>query len=251
MSSGRCWRRGAELPGPSPPSHSRRFVDAANDAVEGIIHAAITQRHMRWHFISAVIVIVSVLFLRVSAIEFALLALAVSLVLCAELFNTAIEAVVDLVSPAYHPIAKVAKDVAAGGVLVSAFAATVMGYLILSRHLFGYVRRFFLMIGSPGELAIVATLLTVVILVVIVKALVGRGRPLEGGLPSGHSAISFSVATLVTLHTADPLIAILCYMLAVMVSHSRLLLRIHTLREVMLGGVMGVAVAVVMVLLLG
>lgn len=227
----------------------RRFIDAANDAIEGILHAAMTERHMRWHFVSAIVILLAVLFLRITAFEFALLALVISLVLCAELFNTAIEAVVDLVSPDYHPLARIAKDVAAGAVLISAFSALVMGYLILSRYLFGYCRRVFTMIGSPGEVAIIATLLTVVILVVIVKALVGRGKPLEGGLPSGHSAVSFAVATLVTLHTADPLIAILVFMLAVMVSHSRLLLRIHTLREVILGGGLGVLVALVMVFL--
>ncbi|GAB4299414.1 MAG: diacylglycerol kinase [Desulfuromonadia bacterium] len=231
-----------------PEGGPRRFIDAANDAIEGILHAAMTQRHMRWHFLSAIVILVTVLFLRVTAVEFALLALAISVVLCAELLNTAIESVVDLVSPEYHPLAKAAKDVAAGAVLVSAFSAVVMGYLILSRYLFGYCRRLFTMIGSPGELAIIATLLTVVILVVMVKALVGRGRPLEGGLPSGHSAIAFAIATLVTLHTADPLIAILTLMLAVMVSHSRLLLRIHTLTEVILGGGMGILVAVLMVL---
>lgn len=232
--------------GKCPP---RRFVDAVNDAIEGIIWAATTQRHMRWHFLGAILVLLAVLFLRVTAMEFALLALVVSLVLCAELLNTAVEAVVDLVSPAYHPLAGRAKDVAAGAVLVTAFSAAVMGYLILSRYLFGHLRRVFAMIGSPDEPAIVATLLTVVILVVIVKALSGRGRPLEGGVPSGHSAVSFAVATIVTLHTAEPVIAILSFMLAVMVSHSRLLLRIHSLKEVVLGALLGVSTTVVMIFL--
>lgn len=99
------------------------------------------------------------------------------------------------------------------------------------------------MIGSPNEMAVVVTMLMVVIVVVIVKALHGKGSPLEGGLPSGHSAISFAIATIVTLQTQEPIIAILTVSLAVMVSHSRLLLHIHTLREVILGGITGMVIA--------
>jgi diacylglycerol kinase (ATP) len=225
------------------PPH--RFIDSANFAIEGILYAARTEKHMRWHFISALILLISVLFLKVSALEFALLTVSVCFVLFAELLNTAIEAVVDLVSPGYHPLAKTAKDVAAGGVLVAACGAGVMGYLILSHYIFPHVRRLLAMIGSPNEMAVVVALLMVVIVVVIVKALHGKGSPLEGGLPSGHSAISFAIATIVTLQTQEPVTAILSVALAVMVSHSRLLLHIHTLREVIFGAITGTVIALV------
>jgi len=220
-----------------------RFIDSANFAIEGIIYAVRTQKHMRWHFVAFLLLLVFVLFLRVSALEFALLTVSVCFVLFAELINTAVEAVVDLVSPGFHPLAKVAKDVAAGGVLVAAFGAGVMGYLILSHYIFPYFRRLLAMIGSPSEMAVVVTLLMVVVVVVIVKALHGKGTPLEGGLPSGHSAVSFAIATIVTLQTQDPIIGILTIALAVMVSHSRLLLHIHSLREVILGAITGTLVA--------
>ena len=223
-----------------------RFIDSANFAIDGILYAASTEKHMRWHFISALFLLLFVLFLKVSALEFALLTVSVCFVLFAELVNTAIEAVVDLVSPGYHPLAKTAKDVAAGGVLVAAFGAGVMGYLILSQYIFPHYRRLLSMIGSPSEMAVVVTLLVVVVVVVIVKALHGKGTPLEGGLPSGHSAISFAIATIVTLQTQEPIISILTIVLAVMVSHSRLLLQIHTLREVILGACTGTAIALMM-----
>ena len=70
---------------------------------------------MRSHFIAALAVLLAVLFLRVSAVEFALLALSILFVLFAELINTAVEAVVDLVSPGFHPLAKTAKDTAVPG----------------------------------------------------------------------------------------------------------------------------------------
>nr|WP_281412592.1 phosphatase PAP2 family protein [Geomobilimonas luticola] len=89
----------------------------------------------------------------------------------------------------------------------------------------------------------------VVIAVVILKAVSGKGTPLEGGLPSGHAAVAFAIATLVSILTQDPIISILVIAMAVMVSHSRLLLRIHSLREVFLGAVTGTIITLVVMLL--
>ena len=222
-----------------------RFIDKVNCAIEGIIYTARTQKHMRLHFLSALVLMVAVLFLRVTPLEFVLLTISVSFVLFAELVNTAIEAVVDLVSPGFHPLAKIAKDVAAGGVLVAAIGAAVMGYLILSRYIFPVYKEALGMIGTPTEMGTVISLLIVVIVVVILKAMSGKGAPLEGGLPSGHAAVAFAIATLVSFNTQEPITSILTLALAVMVSHSRLLLRIHTLREVVLGAITGTGISLV------
>lgn len=219
-----------------------RFIDSVNCAIEGIIHAVRTEKHMRRHFLAAFLVLLAVLFLRVSALEFALLTVSICFVLFAELINTALEAIVDLVSPEFHPLAKIAKDVAAGGVLVAAFGAVVMGYLILSHYIFPLYKEALGVMGSPSELGTVVSLLAVVILVIIGKSLSGKGTPLQGGLPSGHAAVAFAIATIVTLESQDPVTSILVITLALMVSHSRLLLHYHTLREVFLGAVLGILV---------
>lgn len=226
-----------------------RFIDSVNCAIEGIIHTVRTQKHMRWHFLAALVLLVTVLFLRVSPLEFTLLTVSICFVLFAELLNTAIEALVDLVSPGYHPVAKIAKDVAAGAVLVASIGAAVMGYLILSRYMFPVYKEALAMAGSPAEMVAVVSLLMVVIAVVILKAISGKGTPLEGGLPSGHAAVAFAIATLVSVLTQDPIISILVIAMAVMVSHSRLLLRIHSLREVFLGAVTGTIITLVVMLL--
>lgn len=226
-----------------------RFIDSVNCAIEGIFWATRTQKHMRRHFLSALVLLFLVLFLRVSALEFTLLAVSVSFVLFAELMNTAVEVVVDMISPEYHPLAKIAKDVAAGGVLVAAIGAAVMGYLILSHYIFPIYKEALRMIGSPSEMGTVVALLAVVIVVVILKSLSGKGTSLEGGLPSGHAAVAFSIATVVSINTQDPLISILTICLAVMVSHSRLLLSIHTMREVVLGALTGTAITLVVLTL--
>jgi diacylglycerol kinase (ATP) len=226
-----------------------RYIDSINCAIEGILHAAKTQKHMRNHFLAALVLLVAVLFLRVSALEFTLLAISVSFVLFAELINTSIELLVDLVSPEYHPLAKLAKDVAAGAVLLAAIGASVMGYLILSRYFFPVYKEGLGMVGTPSEMGTLVSLLIVVIVVVIMKAVAGRGTPLEGGIPSGHSAIAFSIATIVSMNTLDPVSSILTLVMAGMVSNSRLLLRLHTMREVVLGAILGCTITVGVLLL--
>jgi diacylglycerol kinase (ATP) len=225
------------------------YLNSINCAIEGIIHAAKTQKHMRNHFLAALAILVAVLFLQVTTLEFTLLAISISFVLFAELINTSIELLVDLVSPDYHPLAKLAKDVAAGAVLLAAIGASVMGYLILSHYFFPVYQEGLAMMGTPSDLGTLVSLLIVVIVVVILKAKAGRGKPLEGGVPSGHAAIAFSIVIIVSLNTMDPLCSILTLAMALMVSHSRLNLRIHTLREVVLGGILGSTLTLAMMLL--
>lgn len=226
-----------------------RFIDSANCAIEGILHAARTEKHMRNHFVAALVVLLLSLFLKVTPMEFALLALSVLFVLFAEMVNTAVEAVVDLVSPGFHPLAKVAKDTAAGAVLISACGAAIMGYLILSKYVLPRYGEVLAMFGTPSDMGTVVSVLVVTIVVIMVKSFTGKGTPLHGGIPSGHAAIAFSIATAVSLNTQDPLISILCLSLAVMVSHSRLLMRIHSMREVIIGSLIGSVVTMIVLVL--
>jgi len=203
---------------------------------------------MRSHFIAALVVLLAALFLRVSPIEFALLALSILFVLFAELINTAVEAVVDLASPGFHPLAKTAKDTAAGAVLVAACGAGIMGYLILANYILPIYGKALAMFGTQSDLGTVVAILVVTIVVIMIKSLRGTGTPLQGGAPSGHAAVAFSIATAVSLNTGDPLISLLSITMAVMVSHSRLLMRIHTMREVVLGSLVGAGITIIVLL---
>jgi len=203
---------------------------------------------MRIHFIAALAVLFVALFMRVTPVEFALLALSILFVLFAELLNTAVEAIVDLVSPGFHPLAKIAKDTAAGAVLVAACGAGIMGYLILAKYILPLYGKALAMFGTQSDLGTVVAVLIVTIVVIMIKSLSGTGSPLHGGVPSGHAAVAFSIATAVTLNTGDPLISLLCFALAIMVSHSRLLMRIHSMREVVLGSLVGSGVTILVLL---
>jgi diacylglycerol kinase (ATP) len=124
-----------------------------------------------------------------------------------------------------------------------------MGYLILSRYIFPTYKEALGMIGTPTEMGALVALLMVVIAVIFLKALSGKGTWLEGGVPSGHAAVAFAIATIVSLNTRDPIASLLTIALAVMVSHSRLLLKIHTAREVVIGAVTGMAITLAVLLL--
>jgi len=108
----------------------RDRINAFRFAFEGVVYMLRTQPHARFHLAATVAVAALGWWLQVSRMAWAMLALAVGLVWAAEAFNTAVEAVVDLTTPRFHPLAKAAKDVAAAGVLLAALAAAVVGAVV-------------------------------------------------------------------------------------------------------------------------
>ncbi|MFC5651737.1 diacylglycerol kinase family protein [Paenibacillus solisilvae] len=119
-----------------------KFIQSIGLSWSGIRLALRTEPHMRFHLISAIIVTTVSLLLGLNRLEWIVLILAMAMVIALELLNTAIENVVDLVSPERHPLAKAAKDTAAGAVLAAAIAAAIIGLLILGPHLMDVIRRF-------------------------------------------------------------------------------------------------------------
>lgn len=218
------------------------WLESLNCAIEGILWAAKSERHIRYHFIAALAVVFLALFFKVSALEFFLLVIAAILVIFAELMNTAIEAVVDLVTEDYHELAKLAKDVSAGAVLVTSVGAVVLGYLVLSGHIFPLFDSEPTLGKEPQGTVPVGALLIVIILIVLLKARFNYGRPLHGGMPSGHAAVAFSIAVSTFLYADSFLIGMMVLLLAVLVSQSRLLMKIHSPREVFLGALLGTVV---------
>ena len=100
-------------------------------AVAGLRYLVRTQPNFRLHLMAAVAVLAASVILGVSAQGTAVLVLTIALVLVAEALNTAIEAVVNLASPGLHPLAKIAKDAAAGATLIAAVMAVLVGLLVL------------------------------------------------------------------------------------------------------------------------
>ncbi|MBI3756104.1 MAG: diacylglycerol kinase, partial [Deltaproteobacteria bacterium] len=197
-------------------------------------------KHTRYFFAIAAAALLLSLLLNLPVVEFVLLSISLVILLFAEMINTAVETTIDLVcGQNYHPLAKIAKDVAAGAVLISSIGVFIMGYIIFSKYLAAPLS-FGLRAGSAYTVHIaVVALLIVLIGVVASKAYFGKGSPLHGGMPSGHSAVAFSLWASVVLLTLNPVVALLTFIMAIMVSHSRLVGGIHTKWEIFLGALMG------------
>jgi diacylglycerol kinase len=107
------------------------WVDSFRHAVQGIAAALRSERHMRFHLAAAVLAVALGLALKVPPAQWLWLLAAIAAVFISELLNTAIERTVDLASPQLHPLAKTAKDAAAGAVLVAAVFAAAVGFIVL------------------------------------------------------------------------------------------------------------------------
>ena len=225
------------------------FIEACNNAVNGIIYAATTQRNIKIQLVLAVIVMVLCLFYGLNTTEFLCLVFAVFMVIFAEMINTAIETVVDLFVDVYHPKAKIAKDVAAGAVVLAACNALIVGYFIffkeenlkaISDSIFNN------MVKSPLHLAFVAIIL-VIIGVIAIKASCSkkkeRGQLIkERFVPSGQSALAFATLTAIWLNSKDIVTFSLALMLSILIAGNRIYNNARTKAEVVFGASMGVLI---------
>ncbi|HEY2688322.1 MAG TPA: diacylglycerol kinase family protein [Streptosporangiaceae bacterium] len=117
-------------PGGRPAIPKSNFWRSFLFAGQGVWHAVRHQRNMRVHLAAAVAAVVAGLVLKISAVDWACVLLAIGLVLTAEMLNTVVESLVDLYTDEYHPLAKIAKDTAAGAVLISSAAALGVGIAV-------------------------------------------------------------------------------------------------------------------------
>lgn len=224
-------------------------------AFEGIVYVLRTQRNMQLHVGAAVVALVAGVLLDFSRIEMAILLGAISLVLVSEMVNTALEAAIDAVVTDYHPLVKVAKDVAAGAVLVATVNAVAVAYFLFYAHLTDLSGDLLLGVRRSPTHIVVVVLIVTVLASIAIKAATGRGTPLRGGLPSAHSAAAFAAWAAITI-IADPLrhaalISLLAFMMALLVAQSRVEAGIHSLVEVAAGAVVGTTVAVLVFQLWG
>lgn len=217
----------------------KKLAESFNYAIEGIIHATRTQRNMRIHLVTALLVLTACFFYDLSKFEMLLIIISITMVISAELFNTAIEFAIDATTNFYHPLVKASKNAAAGGVLVTAINAVIVGYIIFFDKLKLINFQVMNKIKHSNPYTIFIILLIVIITILIIKAIFGEGTPLKGGMPSGHSAMAFSIATIISIIGKDPLVLILSYLMAFIVAQSRVDAEIHSILEVVVGAVVG------------
>jgi diacylglycerol kinase (ATP) len=225
--------------------HRPSIIESFNYAIEGVVHVLRAQRNLRIHFAIAVIVLVLAVAVGVSKIELIALLIAIAFVLVAEMINTAIEGAIDAATTSFDPMAKLAKDIAAGAVLIAAVTAVAVGYLVFAGKAADKSARVLDRIrDAPAELTLIALVLTVII-VIGTKAWTGRGTPLRGGLPSGHAAVAFACWMAATYIVGDShrfVVSALTFMMAFLVAQTRVESGVHSALEVAYGGALGALV---------
>ncbi len=115
-----------------------KFIKGFQFAINGIFVAFKEQLNLKVHAGAASLIILAAIFFKITSLEWIILVIAITSVITFELINTAIEYVVDLVSPQQNPIAGKIKDIAAGAVLVASIGALVIGFLIFSKYIFNF-----------------------------------------------------------------------------------------------------------------
>lgn len=220
----------------------QNLVESFNSAIEGFVYVFKSQRNMRLHFVVALVAILLGIVLNFTYIEFMILCLTIAFVLFAEMFNTAIEHTIDLIKEEFHPLARIVKDICAGAVLLSASSAIIVGYILFVSRLGMRIEDNIVKIrGSSWHITFIV-LLVILALVVLSKIVFRSGTPLRGGMPSGHSAIAFSIWAALSLLYPNSLVIFLVFFLALLVSRSRVRDNVHSALEVFTGAVMGVLI---------
>ncbi|MCA0360036.1 MAG: diacylglycerol kinase [Armatimonadetes bacterium] len=221
----------------------RDLIGPFRVAFTGIVHTFRTQRHMRIHLYVTFVTVLAAIAFRLGLREILILLFMITFVLVAEMFNSAIEATVDLVSPNYHPLAKFAKDIAAGAVLITTIMAIIVGSLIAVGD--GQLERIRISlagegIGMSATWKLILGVLAAVVITIIGKGLGSRGQVLQGGLVSGHAAIGFFLATSVLMISGQVLVGAIAILLAAIIAQSRWEAKFHSIFELSLGATVGV-----------
>lgn len=249
------------------PGRMRAVARSFDYACQGVVTVFRTEKHMRAHFVAALLVTVWAVLMRLPILELLFVWSAIVMVMVAEMLNTALEDLVNIVCPDYDARAKRVKDIAAGivlatcvyaigvfvilfvrwfddlGNLVLAGVAAVTGESQVAReHMLSsmFVREMpAVALGASG-------LVMLALLIIISKERIAKGNFVSGGWVSGHASVAFYVATLMALTTWNLWVLAGGLILAILVAQSRVEGDIHTWGEAGRGAAIGAVLAVLL-----
>ena len=226
------------------PLKNKNFVDSWANAFNGIIYSITTQKHIKEQLLIAVVVMLISLLFNLSRAEFLCLMFTVVLIIITEMINTAIETVVDLYTDLYHPKAKIAKDVGAGAVVISAINAIIVAYFLFFDKVsdigLAFIRN---LVNSPVHMAFIGIFITSILVVSLKAAHSQRNHKFlkNGFAPSGQVGVAFAANTIIWLSTTNIVIITLSFVMAVLVSVTRYETKNKTIWEIIFGALTGIA----------
>lgn len=228
---------------------NNNFIDACKNALDGIIYAITTQSNIKKQLVIAVAVMLVSLFFDLNKAEFLCLMFTVVLIIVAEMINTAIETVVDLYTDLYHPKAKIAKDVGAGAVVITAINALIVAYFLFFEKISTIgLKLVDEVANSPVHLAFVAILLTVIVIVTLKAAATKNNHKFikENFMPSGQTAVAFAGLTIIWLTTRNVVVFTISLVLALIIAINRYENGKRSKSEIVVGACVGIMVVILL-----
>lgn len=227
--------------------HNKNFFEACRNAVNGIIYGTTTQSNVKKQLvIIAVAMLISLLF-DLSKVEFICLIFSVVLIIFAEMINTALETVVDLYTDLYHPKAKIAKDVAAGAVVITALNAVIVAYFLLFDKIGAIGTNLYqIIINSPTYLAFVLVVLIIIVTVALKAAKINNRFNRKRLIVSGQSMLAFAAVTAIWINTENIVVVSLALILAIIISMNRIEGKQRSTSEVVIGAIIGILITILL-----
>lgn len=197
---------------------NKTWFSATKNALNGIIRAFKTERNLRIDYIIGVIVFLTSFFFDFTKAEFASLCLTIGFVIFAEMINSTVEYVVDLLTDKIDDRAKAAKDIAAGGVLIASIVAAINAYFLFITKIKDASFILIETILNSSTHLMVAILFVICILIVILKGIFSKSKNYVSGFPSARIVISYGLATYLLIITRNLLVGGVSFVLCFMIS---------------------------------
>lgn len=199
---------------------NKTFFSATKNALNGIIHAFKTEKNLRNDYLIGALVLFVSLFFDFNRTELICLVLTIGFVIFAEMINSTVEYIVNLVKTEYDLNAKAAKDIAAGGVLIASLISVMVAYLLFIDKIRQASTMLLAAVLSSKAHMLVTILFVVVILIVILKGVFSKDKNNNyvKAFPSARVTISFALSTYLFVMTKNLIVGGVALALSIMVS---------------------------------
>lgn len=221
---------------------NKTFFSATKNALNGIIHAFKTEKNLRIDYIIGALVLLVSLFFNFSKTELICLVITIGFVIFAEMINSTVEYIVNLVKTEYDLDAKAAKDIAAGGVLIASTIAVIVAYILfIDKIRYASMTLIESVLSSKAHM-LVTILFIVVLLVVILKGALSKdkGNNYVKAFPSARVTISFTLATYLVIITRSWVVGMAAFVLSAMVSSIKRENDKTTMIQIILSALLGI-----------
>lgn len=229
----------------------KRIIESLNSTFEIMVELIKSERSLQLQFFISLILLLLSLVFNFSRIDTMILTIIITVNIGVQLIVVSIKKIVDRVYINNEKMADIIKTMVSGATFAMIMGSIFIGYLLFFKNLtFNPYATIDKIRGRDTHLVFLSLILSIII-AVFLKTKTKTGRPFQGGYASGHSAIAFSIATVIAITNEDILTGLLGYILAILVAESRVENKIHTVKETIIGGILGATVTIFMFKILG